>query len=189
MVPWSLIPVDTIKQSPATSNSDSHQSQPRPKISTSHQNHPNKTPNPKNTTRCLSEAKTSKHPYSFFKENTAHIIIQYYTYIYNYICIYVRVIYIYISKMQQILQIFSPSLPSSAGMAVWPAGQVLAQAASAYGLNAREEGQPLTALELGAGPGDLERNGEFSYMSRYGCRHYRLSIDINAKKCRCMYVM
>ena len=81
--------------------------------------------------------------------------------------------------MQQILQIFSPSLPSSAGMAVWPAGQVLAQAASAYGLNAREEGQPLTALELGAGPGDLERHGEFSYMSRY--RHYRLSIDINAK--------
>jgi len=37
-------------------------------------------------------------------------------------------------------------------MAVWPAGQVLAQAASAYGLKAREKGKPLTALELGANP-------------------------------------
>lgn len=39
------------------------------------------------------------------------------------------------------------------GMAVWPAGQVLAQAASAYGLKAREKGKPLTALELGCGCG------------------------------------
>lgn len=39
------------------------------------------------------------------------------------------------------------------GMAVWPAGQVLAQAASAYGLEARQKGKPLTALELGCGCG------------------------------------
>ena len=38
-------------------------------------------------------------------------------------------------------------------MAVWPAGQVLAQAACAYGLKARKENRELTALELGCGCG------------------------------------
>ncbi|CAE7345814.1 unnamed protein product [Symbiodinium sp. CCMP2456] len=39
------------------------------------------------------------------------------------------------------------------GMAVWPAAQVLAQAAAAYGLRAQGSGERLRALELGCGCG------------------------------------
>jgi len=39
------------------------------------------------------------------------------------------------------------------GMAVWPAAQVLAQAATAYGLRAQGSGERLRALELGCGCG------------------------------------
>lgn len=35
------------------------------------------------------------------------------------------------------------------GMAVWPAGQVLAQAAAGYALEAKKEKKSITALELG----------------------------------------
>eukprot|EP00434_Breviolum_minutum_P034216 symbB.v1.2.030276.t1/scaffold3393.1/size57804/2 len=39
------------------------------------------------------------------------------------------------------------------GMAVWPAGQVLAQAAAGYALEAKKEKKSITALELGCGCG------------------------------------
>ena len=42
-------------------------------------------------------------------------------------------------------------------MAVWPAGQVLAQAAAGYALEAKKEKKSITALELGGGPRCLNR--------------------------------